>query len=115
LVKEGFVVLPYTTDDLINARKLIDAGAAAVVPLGAPIGSGLGIQNQTNLQILREQITSVPLIVDAGVGTASDPQLRWSWDLTQSFSTQQTQPPKTASPWPAPWSRCNREENGFRS
>ena len=72
LVKEGFVVLPYTTDDLISARKLIDAGAAAVMPMGAPIGSGLGIQNRTNLRILREQITSVPLIVDAGVGTASD-------------------------------------------
>jgi thiazole synthase len=71
-VKEGFVVLPYTTDDLINARRLIDAGAAAVIPMGAPIGSGLGIQNRTNLRILREQITSVPLIVDAGVGTASD-------------------------------------------
>jgi thiazole synthase len=72
LAKEGFVVLPYTTDDLINARRLIDAGAAAVMPLGAPIGSGLGIQNQTNLRILREMITGVPLIVDAGVGTASD-------------------------------------------
>jgi thiazole synthase len=72
LVKEGFVVLPYTTDDLINARRLIDAGAAAVMPLGAPIGSGLGIQNITNLRILREMITEVPLIVDAGVGTASD-------------------------------------------
>jgi thiazole synthase len=72
LAKEGFVVLPYTTDDLINARKLIDAGAAAVMPLGAPIGSGLGIQNITNLKILRERITEVPLIVDAGVGTASD-------------------------------------------
>lgn len=72
LAKEGFVVLPYTTDDLINARKLIDAGAAAVMPLGAPIGSGLGIQNLTNLRILREKITNVPLIVDAGVGTASD-------------------------------------------
>ena len=72
LAKEGFVVLPYTTDDLINARKLIDAGAAAVMPLAAPIGSGLGIQNSTNLRILREKITSVPLIVDAGVGTASD-------------------------------------------
>ena len=72
LAEDGFVVLPYTTDDLINARKLVDAGAAAVMPLGAPIGSGLGIQNQTNLRILREQITSVPLIVDAGVGTASD-------------------------------------------
>lgn len=72
LVKEGFVVLPYTTDDLVNARKLIDAGAAAVMPLAAPIGSGLGIQNLTNLRILRERITEVPLIVDAGVGTASD-------------------------------------------
>jgi thiazole synthase len=72
LAKEGFVVLPYTTDDLINAKKLIDAGAAAVMPLAAPIGSGLGIQNRTNLQILRERITEVPLIVDAGVGTASD-------------------------------------------
>ena len=72
LVKEGFVVLPYTNDDVVNARKLIDAGAAAVMPLAAPIGSGLGIQNSTNLRILREMITEVPLIVDAGVGTASD-------------------------------------------
>jgi thiazole synthase len=72
LAKEGFVVLPYTTDDLITARRLIDAGAAAVMPLGAPIGSGLGIQNTSNLRILRELVTSVPLIVDAGVGTASD-------------------------------------------
>jgi thiazole synthase len=72
LAKEGFVVLPYTNDDLVNARKLIDAGAAAVMPLGAPIGSGLGIQNTTNLRIMRETITEVPLIVDAGVGTASD-------------------------------------------
>jgi thiazole synthase len=72
LVKEGFVVLPYTNDDLVCARKLIDAGAAAVMPLAAPIGSGLGVQNQPNLRILREMITAVPLIVDAGVGTASD-------------------------------------------
>jgi thiazole synthase len=72
LVKEGFVVLPYTNDDLIAARRLIDAGAAAVMPLGAPIGSGMGIQNPANMRILREMITSVPLIVDAGVGTASD-------------------------------------------
>jgi thiazole synthase len=72
LVKEGFVVMPYTNDDLVNARKLVDAGAAVVMPLGAPIGSGLGIQNITNLRIMREKITSVPLIVDAGVGTASD-------------------------------------------
>jgi thiazole synthase len=72
LAKEGFVVLPYTTDDLIVARKLINAGAAAIMPLGAPIGSGMGIQNLANLRILREMITEVPLIVDAGVGTASD-------------------------------------------
>jgi thiazole synthase len=72
LAREGFVVLPYTNDDLIAARRLIDAGAAAVMPLGAPIGSGLGIQNPTNIRIMREMITSVPLIVDAGVGTASD-------------------------------------------
>ncbi|MEK7404480.1 MAG: thiazole synthase, partial [Acidobacteriota bacterium] len=72
LVKEGFVVLPYTNDDLVNARKLIDAGAAAVMPLAAPIGSGMGIQNFSNLRILREMISEVPLIVDAGVGTASD-------------------------------------------
>src|SRR5579885_1756814 len=72
LVKEGFTVLPYTNDDLVVARKLIDAGAAAVMPLGAPIGSGLGIQNMTTLRILRERIQEVPLIVDAGVGTASD-------------------------------------------
>src|SRR6202789_1938283 len=72
LVKEGFVVLPYTNNDLIVARKLVDVGAAAVMPLGAPIGSGMGIQNLANLRILRERITEVPLIVDAGVGTASD-------------------------------------------
>ncbi|MGA9882950.1 MAG: thiazole synthase [Candidatus Acidiferrales bacterium] len=72
LAKEGFVVLPYTNDDLIAARKLVDAGAAAVMPLGAPIGSGMGIQNLANLRILRERITEVPLIIDAGVGTASD-------------------------------------------
>jgi thiazole synthase len=75
LVKEGFVVLPYTNDDVVNARKLIDAGAAAVMPLAAPIGSGLGIQNPTNLRIMREMITEVPMIVDAGVGTASDAAL----------------------------------------
>jgi thiazole synthase len=71
LVREGFVVLPYTTDDPVVCRKLEDAGAAAVMPLGAPIGSGLGIQNVNNLRIIRE-FSRVPLIVDAGVGTASD-------------------------------------------
>ncbi len=75
LVKEGFVVLPYTSDDLIVARKLIDAGASAVMPLAAPIGSGLGVQNPASLRILREKIDAVPLVVDAGVGTASDAAL----------------------------------------
>src|SRR3954470_3570311 len=71
LVKEGFVVLPYTNDDPVMCRKLEDAGAAAVMPLGAPIGSGLGIQNPNNIRIIKEQ-ARVPVIVDAGVGTASD-------------------------------------------
>jgi thiazole synthase len=71
LVKEGFVVLPYTNDDPVMCRKLEDAGAAAVMPLGAPIGSGLGIQNPNNILIIKEQ-ARVPVIVDAGVGTASD-------------------------------------------
>src|SRR5437868_3784575 len=71
LVREGFVVLPYTNDDPIACRKLEAAGAAAVMPLGAPIGSGLGIQNPNNILIIKEQ-AGVPVIVDAGVGTASD-------------------------------------------
>jgi thiazole synthase len=74
LVREGFVVLPYTNDDPVACRKLQDAGAAAVMPLGAPIGSGLGIQNLNNLRIIRE-FSTVPVIVDAGVGTASDAAL----------------------------------------
>ena len=72
LVKEGFTVLPYTSDDVVVAKRLLDAGASAIMPLGAPIGSGMGIQNQANIRILREVITGVPLILDAGVGTASD-------------------------------------------
>ncbi len=72
LVKEGFVVLPYSSDDVVVAKKLRDAGAAAVMPLGAPIGSGLGIRNPVNLRLLLEEITDIPVIVDAGVGTASD-------------------------------------------
>src|SRR3954462_6422299 len=71
LVSEGFVVLPYTNDDPVMCRKLEDAGAAAVMPLGAPIGSGLGIQNPNNIRIIKEQ-ARVPVVVDAGVGTASD-------------------------------------------
>ena len=72
LVKEGFVVLPYFTDDLIMAKKLLDAGCPAVMPLAAPIGSGLGVQNPANLRIMREQLPDATIIVDAGVGTASD-------------------------------------------
>ncbi len=72
LVREGFTVLPYFTDDLIMAKKLLDAGCAAVMPLAAPIGSGLGIQNPANLRIMREQLPDATIIVDAGVGTASD-------------------------------------------
>ncbi|MBT3268283.1 thiazole synthase [Candidatus Poribacteria bacterium] len=71
LIADGFTVLPYTNDDPIVARKLMDLGCAAVMPLGAPIGSGLGIRNPHNIAIIREMI-SVPLIVDAGVGAASD-------------------------------------------
>ncbi len=72
LVAEGFIVLPYFSDDLIMAKKLLDAGCAAVMPLAAPIGSGLGVQNPANLKIMREQLPDATIIVDAGVGTASD-------------------------------------------
>jgi thiazole synthase len=72
LVREGFTVLPYFSDDLIMAKKLLDAGCAAVMPLAAPIGSGLGVQNPANLLIMREQLPEATIIVDAGVGTASD-------------------------------------------
>jgi thiazole synthase len=71
LAKEGFIVLPYTNDDPVMAQKLVDAGAACVMPLGAPIGSGLGIRNPYNIKIIRELI-DMPVVVDAGVGTASD-------------------------------------------
>lgn len=71
LVKEGFTVLPYTSDDVITARKLADMGCAAVMPLAAPIGSGLGIRNPHNIRLILETV-KVPVIVDAGVGTASD-------------------------------------------
>ena len=75
LVEEGFSVLPYVNDDLIMAKKLRDAGCAAVMPLAAPIGSGMGIQNAANLRLILEEITDLPVIVDAGVGTASDAAL----------------------------------------
>lgn len=72
LVKEGFIVLPYFTDDLIMAKKLLDAGCPAVMPLAAPIGSGMGVQNPSNLRIMREQLPDATIIVDAGVGVPSD-------------------------------------------
>lgn len=74
LVKEGFIVMPYTTDDVVVAKKLEDAGAAAVMPLGAPIGSGLGVCNPYTIRLIMEAV-SVPVIVDAGVGIASDAAL----------------------------------------
>jgi thiazole synthase len=74
LVDEGFVVLPYTTDDPVLARRLADVGCAAVMPLGSPIGSGMGIRNQYNIALLREAV-SVPVVLDAGIGTASDAAL----------------------------------------
>lgn len=72
LVSEGFIVLPYFTDDLIMAKKLLDAGCPAVMPLAAPIGSGMGVQNPSNLRIMREQLPDATIIVDAGVGVPSD-------------------------------------------
>ena len=72
LVNEGFIVLPYFTDDLIMAKKLLDAGCPAVMPLAAPIGSGMGVQNPSNLRIMREQMPDATIIVDAGVGVPSD-------------------------------------------
>ena len=71
LAREGFIVMPYTNDDPVTAKRLEDAGAACVMPLGAPIGSGLGVRNPYNIKIILETV-SVPVIVDAGVGTASD-------------------------------------------
>jgi thiazole synthase len=72
LIKEGFIVLPYFTDDLIMAKKLLNAGCPAVMPLAAPIGSGMGVQNPSNLRIMREQLPDATIIVDAGVGVPSD-------------------------------------------
>jgi thiazole synthase len=74
LVADGFTVLPYTNDDPITARRLADIGCAAVMPLGSPIGSGLGIRNPHNIALIREAVT-VPVVLDAGIGTASDAAL----------------------------------------
>ena len=75
LIDDGFVVLPYTSDDPVVARRLADAGCAAVMPLGSPIGSGAGIRNPYNLAIIREWVSDLPVILDAGIGTASDAAL----------------------------------------
>jgi len=75
LVERGFVVLPYTNDDVIVAKKLRDVGCAAIMPLGSPIGSGMGIRNPYNLEIIRSEISDIPVILDAGIGTASDAAL----------------------------------------
>ena len=72
LANEGFILLPYITDDLITAKKMLDAGCAAIMPLAAPIGSGMGVQNPANLRIMREQLPDATIIVDAGVGVPSD-------------------------------------------
>jgi thiazole synthase len=74
LIDDGFVVLPYTTDDPVLARRLVDVGCAAVMPLGSPIGSGMGIRNPYNIALLREAV-DVPVVLDAGIGTASDAAL----------------------------------------
>jgi thiazole synthase len=81
LVRAGFVVLPYTNDDPVAARRLRDLGCAAVMPLGSPIGSGMGIQNPYNLRIIREQIRDIPVILDAGIGTPSDAVLAMEMGL----------------------------------
>ena len=82
LVDDGFVVLPYTTDDPVLARRLQDLGCAAVMPLGSPIGSGMGIRNPYNIALIREAV-DVPVVLDAGIGTASDAASRWSWAVTR--------------------------------
>src|SRR5262249_57516577 len=74
LLDDGFIVLPYTTDDPVLARRLADVGCAAVMPLGSPIGSGMGIRNPYNIALIREAV-DVPVVLDAGVGTASDAAL----------------------------------------
>src|SRR6202030_3706134 len=87
LVDEGFVVLPSTTDDPVLARRLADIGCAAVMPLGSPIGSGMGIRNPYNIALLRDAV-DVPVVLDAGVGTASDAALAMElgWDAVMAAS-----------------------------
>jgi thiazole synthase len=100
LVNDGFTVMPYTSADPVVARKLRDIGCAAVMPLGSPIGSGMGVQNAYNLRIIREQIHDVPVILDAGVGTASDAALGMELGLDavllSSAVSNAEQPPRMA-------------------
>ena len=101
LSREGFTVLPYTNDDPVMAKKLEDAGAAAVMPLGAPIGSGLGIRNPYNIKLILEAVT-VPVLVDAGVGTASDAAIAMELGCDGVLMNTASPPPRTRSPWPPP-------------
>jgi thiazole synthase len=94
LVDEGFVVLPYTTDDPVLARRLEDVGCAAIMPLGSPIGSGMGINNAYNLRLIREQ-TALPVILDAGVGTASDAALAMELGCDAVLARRRSRAPRT--------------------
>lgn len=105
LVQRGFVVLPYTSDDPIAARKLRDVGCAAVMPLGSPIGSGMGIRNPYNLRIIREQIADVPVILDAGVGTASDAALAMELGLDGVLLSTAV----SAAQWPVVMAQAMRD------
>ena len=91
LVDDGFVVLPYTTDDPILARRLVDVGCAAVMPLGSPIGSGMGIRNPYNISLIREAV-EVPVVLDAGVGTASDATLAMELGCDAVMAAQRDRP-----------------------
>ena len=101
LVKEGFIVLPYMTDDPIMAKKFEDAGCAAVMPLAAPIGSGLGVCNPYTIQIIREAV-SCPVIVDAGVGTASDVAVAMEMGVAAVLLNTAIAGPRIRSAWPGP-------------
>ena len=99
LVADGFIVLPYTNDDPVLARKLADAGCAAVMPLGAPIGSGLGIRNPHNIELIVEHAT-VPVVLDAGIGTASEAAVPWSWAAMLCCSHRRSPGRRIRSGWP---------------
>ncbi len=102
LLAEGFKVLPYVSDDIVACKKLQDIGCPAVMPLGAPIGSGLGIRNPVNIRLIK-QAMEVPVIVDAGVGTASDVAIApWRWAMTRSCSTRPSPRRPTRCSWLRP-------------